>query len=129
MFAVWNAAWTGQPQTDTSGGTFPDPVAVYAGEASSGDLIGRDDALRFAAADERIVDVSFVGYDFGSPDISDIAVMIFEAPGGESGESPIPEARLMISPTRGIEAAFPIGGEEGWIGPALYIVQPGDLIE
>lgn len=125
-FAVWNAAWTGLPQTDRDGQPFPNPNAVYAARASTDDMIEMDD-VPFGPAGEsgRIVDVRFVGYDFGG-DVPAIVTTVFEAAGGESQGAPGSQSRLLLSPAGGTDSVIEIGGEFDWAGPAMYAVQPED---
>ncbi|MGH2445495.1 MAG: zf-HC2 domain-containing protein [Candidatus Limnocylindria bacterium] len=125
-FAVWDVAWRGAPQ-EVDGTGFPTDTDVYIGSALERDLID-EPGLRFVDPESihRVVDVAFVGYDFGG-ETPAVAVTIFEEPPGETGESPVARSSLVIAPAAGGDGALPeIGAGIAWVGPALYVPQGGE---
>jgi hypothetical protein len=118
-FGVWNAQWTGTPH-GTPDAPFPSSQAIYVGQASTGDLIEPDRALRLIGEAGAIVDVAFVDHLFGSQ-VPALAVTILEDIGGHSGESPGPQGRLVLTPATGSSAAEELGGDADWAGPAFHV--------
>jgi len=128
-FAVFDVQWRGT-QTDAGGSPFPRTDAVYFGRAVQRMLIEDDGTWINVTTDaemERPVDVAFVPYDFGA-DVPSVAVTVFESAPGESGDSPVGRARLLLAPAAGFGGGVPeIDAEADWVGPALYVPQ-GDEI-
>jgi anti-sigma factor RsiW len=128
-FAVFDVQWRGTPQTDAGGNPFPRMDAVYFGRAAERMLIDEGTWIDVTTdvEMERPVDVAFVPYDFGG-DVPSVAVTVFEAPAGESGDSPVGRARLVLAPAGGFGGAVPeVDSEAEWVGLALYVPQ-GDEV-
>lgn len=124
-FAVWSVEWRGTPQTDPGGAPFPSVQNIYFGQGVERRLIDDDSSwIRVTADDtEGVADVAFVGYDFGG-DVPSVAVTVWEAAAGESGESPVAQSRLVLAPAGGFGGPTPeIGAEASWAGAALYVPQ------
>jgi hypothetical protein len=127
-FAVWNVEWRGV-QVVEGDAAFPSRTDVYLGRAASErNLIdGPGDALRLVDSDsaEFVIDVTFVDYLFGD-DAPALAVTIFEAPSGESGDSPVAQSRLVVVPSGPSGGGTEIAPDAEWVGPALYVPQGGE---
>ena len=124
-FAVWGVEWRGAPQTDPGGALFPSAQEIFFGRAADRMLIDERNASLILSADEteRVADVAFVGGDLGG-DVPSVAVTVWEAPAGESGESPVAQSRLVLAPAGGFDGPIPeLGAEASWAGPALYVPQ------
>jgi len=125
-FAVFDVQWRGTPQTDAGGSPFPRTDAVYFGRAAERALIDDDATWVNVTTDaemERPIDVAFVPYDFGG-DVPSVAITVFESPAGESGDSPVGRARLVLAPAGGFGGPVPeIDAAADWAGPALYVPQ------
>ena len=124
-FAVWGVEWRGTPQVDPGGSPFPDAQDIYFGRAVERLLIDERNASITLSADEteHVADVAFVGHDLGG-DVPSVAVTVWEAAAGESGESPVAQSRLVIAPAGGFDGPIPeLGAEASWVGPALYVPQ------
>jgi hypothetical protein len=125
-FAVYDVQWRGTPQSDAGGGAFPLSDAVYFGRALDRTLIDDDATWINVTTDagmERPIDVAFVPYDFGG-DVPSVAVTVFESSAGESGDSPVGRARLVLAPAGGFGGPVPeIDAAADWAGPALYVPQ------
>lgn len=124
-FAVWGVEWRGTPQLQPGGAPFPSAHAIYYGRAVERRLIDERSDLTAVVADEteRVADVAFAGYHFGG-DVPFVAVTVWEAPAGESGESPVAQSRLVLAPAGGFDGPIPeLGAEASWAGPALYVPQ------
>lgn len=124
-FAVWAVEWRGTPQVRPGGAPFPSAQEIYFGRAVERLLIDERNASLILSADETewVADVAFVGRDLGG-DVPSVAVTIWEAPAGESGESPVAQSRLVLAPASGFDGPIPeLGAEASWAGPALYVPQ------
>lgn len=125
-FAVSDVQWLGTPQTDAGGGPFPRSDVIYFGRATDRVLIDDDATWIDVTTDaelERPIDVAFVPYDFGG-DVPSVAITVFESAPGESGDSPVGRARLVLAPAGGFGGPVPeIDADVSWVGPALYVPQ------
>ena len=117
--AVWNAAWTGDPQQAPGGDRFPDAGAVYVVSVAKGELIQPSAGLHFSSAAESVIDVAIVDYPVGST-IPSVAVTVGEPGGGESQGAPGEQSRLVLSPAAASDAGFVIAQTAGWEGPAVH---------
>lgn len=124
-FAVWGVEWRGTPQTEPGGGPFPSTQEIYFGRAVERLLIDERNPSLMLSADEteHVADVAFAGRNMGA-DVPSVAVTVWEAPAGESGESPVAQSRLVLAPAGGFDGPIPeLGAEASWAGPALYVPQ------
>lgn len=124
-FAVWGVEWRGTPQMQPGGSPFPSTQEIYFGRSVDRLLIDERNASLILSADEteRVADVAFVGHDLGG-DVPSVAVTVWEAPAGESGESPVAQSRLILAPAGGFDGPIPeLGAEASWAGLALYVPQ------
>ncbi|MGZ8512183.1 MAG: zf-HC2 domain-containing protein [Candidatus Limnocylindria bacterium] len=124
-FAVWSVEWRGTPQTEPGGAPFPSAQEIYFGRAAERQLIDERNASLILAAGETegVADVAFVGGDLGG-DVPSVAVTVWEAPAGESGESPVAQSRLVLAPAGGFDGPTPeLGADAAFAGPALYVPQ------
>jgi hypothetical protein len=115
-YAVWNAQWTGVPQTDFRGLPYPDGTRVYFGHASdprglTGDHgIDPDDLPE----DWMVVDVKV------SPTGRHLVVMVAAPRFGQ--EAPTAELRLITRNTgSAADGVDVLESEQGqWFGPAVF---------
>ncbi len=117
--AVWNAAWTGDPQQGPGAERFPDASAVYVVNVAKGELIQPSAGLHFASAAESIIDVAIVDYPLGAS-VPSLAVTVGEPGGGETQGAPGEQSRLTLSPAAASDAGFIIAEGAGWEGPAVH---------
>jgi hypothetical protein len=116
-YAVWNAAWTGLPQSSEGEAPYPDLGRVYFGHASDPRGITRLHAIDRAVlpADGSVVDVKV------SPTGRHLVVTVrMPTP----GDLDAPTARLLLitrSPEGVADEFTELGAEEGqWFGPAVF---------
>jgi len=119
-FAIWDAAWTGIPQS--SSGEYPDPRRVYLGRATDPRHVTQTHALDVGdvPAEATVVDVKVAGTG------RHLAITArYPVP----GDLATPEADLLLVTRNTGDVADEVSvinqTGPGWYGPALYGVDPG----
>jgi hypothetical protein len=126
-FVVWNAQWTGDPQTGPSGERFPDPTYIYFGQAT-GSLIDTrpEGGIRLTDGTRSIIDVVLWPKGTDPQSAPAVVVTLGIGGGGESQGSPGDMAHLIVTvagPSDGGDPNATLGDAQGWNGPA--VVGPG----
>ncbi len=116
-YAVWNAVWTGVPQSSEDEALYPAPARVYFGRASDPRGLTRVHAIDRAVlpADGSVVDVKV------SPTGRHLVVTVrMPTP----GDLAAPTARLLLitrNPEGVADDVAEIGADDGvWYGPAVF---------
>ena len=125
-YAVWNADWTGTPQSDRNGLPYPDSTRVYFGHATDPRGLTADHGIDDADLPDEgsVVDVKV------SPTGRHLVVTFRDS---LPGDTSIPTARLLLITRNTGSVADEVkvirAGDGRWFGPAVfdgYVEIPGD---
>jgi anti-sigma factor RsiW len=121
-FAVWNASWTGDPQTGLSGERFPDPTYIYFGQATGSQIDTRPEGgIRLTDGTRSIIDVLLWPNRDDPQSTPLVAVTLGIGGGGESQGSPGEMAHLVLTVAgpSDYDPNATLGDPKGWNGPAV----------
>ena len=121
-FVVWNANWTGDPQTGPSGERFPDPTYIYFGQATGSQIdTTPGNWIRVTDGTRTVVDVLLWPNRADPQSTPMVAVTLGIGGGGESEGSPGEMAHLLLTIAGPSDSTGDptLGDPNGWNGPAV----------